>query len=118
MLWIVALELRLLGHAASAEAVAGVPRGLLHQIKLCGVVGVDSWPGGLHHHAACLLVLYLGDQVAVVLHVLHHEVVVGEVGLVLGLGRGRAAGQSADGMVLGAAGGGELVVSGIGLHVA
>ena len=53
---------------------------------------------------------------AVVLHVLHHQVVVRQVSLVPGVARGAAARQRADCVVLGAARR-QRIISGVGLHV-
>jgi len=70
VLWVIGLELRLL---SVAEGVAGVARRrLVHHVQVVGS-GALPW---LDDHAAGLLVLYLGDEMAIVLHVLHHQVVV------------------------------------------
>ena len=73
----VALEL-LLSHADSAEALARVSRGLRHvlvQLRVRELL-LHSLAGRLHNHATRRLVLYLGYQVATILHILHYQVVV------------------------------------------
>lgn len=83
----------------------------MHKLELVGgTVRLDD-------NAACLLVLHLGYQVLVVLHVLHHHVVVGEIRLVLRVAGGVAAGQGADCVVLRSVRGRQRVVPRVGLHL-
>lgn len=70
MLREVALILLLLLSVASAGSSISRWLLLVHHVQLVG-------PGArLHDHAARLVVLYLGKELAVVLHIHHHHVVI------------------------------------------
>jgi hypothetical protein len=75
MLWKIGLELLLLSSVCATEGHACVSGWLLLHIHHIKLIATDS-VGRLNDHAARLLMLYLRDQMTIVLHILHHQIVV------------------------------------------